>query len=261
MKYKFKIDMEIKYQSYESLTDFFKFLQALCDEGVIDSFSHEGVNNDEYIIDSYHIRHYEIWFSLKDDCMNVALFKFIERLQTLRMNLISSNNVAYILLMLLLNSASNSNGSAEVSFKSTFTDGKASLSKCIVREDDMFYYPHIIIRSTQSVIERVERFLQDSVKYRPPKIAYNIEDSNDGLYTSITIYPGQFCDSKSYSIYFISEFLKDLKNIENSIYWNRTYDSMIKSFNHENGELNYHDSIIDITSYISYGAKPNFKYR
>jgi len=247
----FKIDMDIKYQSYESTIGFFNFLSRLCDEKVIDSFSQKLLD-----CEGYH-RRYKIDFSLKDDCMNVALFKFIDRLKTMRMNLVSSNNVAYILLMLLLNSAFNSAGEAKASFKSLFTYGEAKMAKIGPEEVELYYRPYITIKSSKSVIDRIKSFLQNTIKYREPKVLVDIDDSIE-VNTSITIYPSQLSDSNTYPIYFISEFLKDLKHVEDTLYWNMACDNMIKNFNTENGSLNYIDSIIDISSHISYGRRQDF---
>lgn len=250
MNFMFKIDMKIKYQSYESSGDFFNFLNLLCNEKVIDSFSQK-------ILDcgGYH-RHYEINFSLKDDCMNVALFEFIEKIKRFDQN-ISSNNLGYILLMIILISSSNSGGEAEASFKSTLTHGKAKMVKISLNEVERFYLPYITIKSSKSVIDRIKSFLQISVKYRCPKVLFDIDDS-DEVNTSITIYPSQLSDSNTYPIYFISEFLKDLKHVEDTLYWYMACDNMIKKFNTENGSLIYQDSIIDISSHISYGRRQDF---
>ena len=159
--------------------------------------------------------------------------------------------------MLLLNSASNSNGSAEVSFKSTFTHGNAKMAKLGLKEEQLFYQPYITIKSSRSVINRIKSFLQDSVKYSVPKILVAFDDS-DEINTSITIYPSQLSDSNVYPIHFISEFLKDLKHVENTLYWSMACDNMIKKFNNENGTLNYQDSIVDISSHISYGRRKDF---
>lgn len=246
----FKIDMDIKYQSYDSSKDFFNFLSLLCDEKVIDSFSQKLLD-----CEGYH-RKYKIDFSLKDDCMNVALFEFIEKIKRYDQN-ISSNNLAYILLMILLISSSNSGGEAEASFKSLFTYGEAKMAKSGTREVDLYYQPYITIKSSKSVIDRIKSFLQNTIKYRAPKVLVDIDDS-DEVNTSITIYPGQLSYFNTYPIYFISEFLKDLKHIENTLYWNMACDNMIKKFNTENGSLNYKDSIIDISSHISYGRREDF---
>lgn len=240
----FGIDMNIKYQSYESYNYFLDFLNRLRDERVISTFSQNILDSEGYY------RHYEICFILEDDCMNTALFKFIDKLKALRSNLVSSNNVAYILLMLLLNSASNSGGEAEASFKSKFTYGEAKMTKIGLKEVEMFYQAYITIKSSQSVINRIKSFLQNTIKYRAPKVVVDIDDS-DEINTSITIYPGQLSNSDSYPIYFISEFLKDLKHVEDTLYWNMACDNMIKKFNTDNGSLNYKDSIIDIYSHIS----------
>lgn len=244
MEYMFKIDMDIKYQSYESSGDFFNFLNLLCDEKIIDSFSQKLLD-----CEGYH-RQYKIDFSLKDDCMNVALYEFIEKIKRYDQN-ISSNNLAYILLMILLISSSNSGGEAEASFSSTFTHGDAKMAKIGLKEAKLYYQPYITIKSSQSVINRIKSFLQNTIKYRAPKVLVDIDDS-DEVNTSITIYPGQLSDSNTYPIYFISEFLKDLKHVEDTLYWNMACDNMIKKFNSENGSLNYQDSIIDISSNISY---------
>ena len=250
MGYTFKIDMDIKYQSYESSTYFFNFLRLLADENVIDGFSQKFLD-----CEGYH-RHYGITFSLKDDCMNTALFEFIDKIRRFDQN-ISSNNLAYNLLMILLISSSNSGGEAKASFKSTFTHGEAKMAKISLNKEELFYQAYITIKSSKSVIDRIKSFLQDSVKYREPNTVFYIDDS-DEVNTSITIYPGQLSDSNVYPIYFISEFLKDLKHVENTLYWNMACDNMIKKFNNENGSLNYKDSIIDISSNISYGRRQDF---
>ena len=250
MDYKFKIDMDIKYQSYESSKDFFNFLNLLRDEKVINGFAQKWLDCEGYY------RHYDFTFSLKDDCMNVALYEFIEKIKSYDQN-ISSNNLAYNLLMILLISSSNSGGEAEASFKSTFTHGEAKMAKISLNEVERFYQPYIIIKSSKSVIDRIKSFLQNSVKYRAPKVLTAIDDS-DEVNTSITIYPSQLSDSNTYPICFISEFLKDLKHVEDTMYWYMACDTMIKKFNTENGSLNYQDSIIDISSHISYGRRQDF---
>lgn len=251
MECMFGIDMNINYESYESSNYFLDFLNCLRDERVIGSFSQNILDRE-----GYH-RHYEICFNLEDDCMNTSLFKFIDKLKALRMNLVSSDNVAYILLMLLLNSASNSDGKAEASFKSRFTYGEAKMTKIGLKEVELFYQPYITIKSSKSVINRIKSFLQNTIKYRAPKVLVDIDDS-DEVDTSITIYPGQLSDSNTYPIYFISDFLKDLKHIEDTLYWNMACDNMIKKFNNENGSLNYKDSIIEISSHISYVRRHDF---
>jgi len=246
----FEITMNIKYQSYESSGDFFNFLNLLCNEKVIDIFS-------QHISDSegYH-RQYKIDFSLKDDLMNVALYEFIEKIKRYDQN-IPSNNLAYILLMTLLISASNSGGESKASFSSRFTYGDAKMVKIGIKEEDLFYRPYITIKSSLSVIDRIESFLRSTIKYSTPKVLADIDDS-DEVDARITIYPDKLSYSNTYPIYFISEFLKDLKRVEDTLYWKMACDNMIKKFNDKDGTLNYSDSIIDISSHISYGRREDF---